>query len=713
MKSTPFIRRAASPVEAEPLTVAVEDILCPASDTEDSLERRKSKRRRIEAQAQRYLEGKPLFIQSALLRGPLDTGWINPWKKKPRKRGGIFRIPDQTDVVDLTEANPPPVLPPVVTRQENVSNMDLHLGTDVASHGDAYATSPLVPIAQTANGNEVGGESRIGGGNHTMASRSRTKDWSKSDVGYLNGGRERDPNSPTPTPMTRQRLRPETYIGYRETFLHEADEATKLGFFGAKALARAAVRDLQDEEGHNEARRLSQQAALVASRSAIAPEAQALEALEPNSVSVFKPPPMKETVATGKSNSVSATLQSKDSPHAIPPSSNLAGFQYRIARKKAPIDNTANLSPCALELEVAKAKAVAKKTKHLSFTSSGSVKNFESRSPSRNSSVEAARSRLNHRDPICSQEDGHRKSNLAQSVLSSSTDQEVTNAPSNVMLEGPEAQPAAAPSYPSTDFLETDKQSLKIFSEEGEGDSYMGLSTQAALSKAQQSFQDAISPPAQDAPERRMDVDGSQPSPTAYKTPIGNLSGVLRTSRLGNADGDQFLTPEVLNTQAMIDAISPFAPSTAKKTGPETPMQLQKQTSFVHPSLPSPSQTFGTTRRSLSMSTSSESASPTPSRKSTRRTPRIEPPSILSKTSTGVSKPLSTATSIAFSIAPNGTVTETYQQDGQQQNQVGMGVDSSWDLDQAIEEAGSFLETLDVDAVARKGVSCLASGNKN
>ena len=795
MKSTPFVRRPVSPIEAEPLTVAAEDILCPASDIEDSLESHKSKRRRIEAQAQRYREGKPLFIQSASLRGPLDMGWINPWARKPRqKRAGILRNPDQTNIVDLTEPDPRPTLPQATTRQEHALNDGLNPRTSVVSNLGPLATRALVPVAQRAKSNEIGRQPVLRDGDHTMVGRpsARARDWLKSDIKYLNGGRERELKSPTPTPMANQRLRPpipiertvsrtainrdicrsptklpqdlqafstgltpvnkpkpsadisydqvmdiddmlgpqliteqrspidladpqsSSGVGHRETVLDEADEATKIGFFGAKALAQEAIQNLQDKEGHSEARRLSQQAALVASQSAIIPVAEHLETLEPTSVTILNPPPVEEAVATEQSNAISEKLQYKNSPRAIPPSSNQAEFQYRIVGKKAPVlEDAANPSPFAQELRVAKAEAEAKTTKHLSFTSTGARKSFGSSSNSRDSSVETARSRPSHQDPTCSLEDGHRKSNLAQSTLSSHTDQEADNPPSNVLLEGPEAQvvqPPAAPSGPSTDILETDKQPLNFLStEEGDEDSYMNLSTQAALAKAQQSFQDALSP-MQVFSKHRVLANRSQPSPTAYKTPNGNLPAVLQSSRPGISHEDPVLTPdEAPTTQAMMDAMSPFALTTAKKKTPPPGKSppYQKRASFAHSPLPSPSHTFGTTRRSLSMSTSSsESLSPTPSHKSPKRNPRSkQPPPILSKTSTALSKPLSTATSTAFSIAPNGTLTEIYQQDGQQQYQIGMGLanSSSWDLDQALEEAGSFLETLDVEAEARKG----------
>ena len=804
MKSTPFVRRPVSPIEAEPLIVAAEDILCPASDTEDSLESHKSKRRRIEAQAQRYREGKPLFIQSAILRGPLDMGWINPWARKPRqKRSGILRIPDQTNIVDLTEADPRPTLPQAVTRQERALNDGLSSRASVISDLGPLATRALVPVAQRAESNEIGRQPMLRNGDHTIVGQpsARTRDWLKSDIKYLNGGRERELKSPTPTPMATLRLRPPIPIertvsmtpinrdirrsstrlpqdlqklptgftpvnkqkpsadisynrvmdideipgpqlireqqspivpadpqsslgvGHRETVLDEADEATKIGFFGAKALAQEAIQNLQDEEGHSEARRLSQQAALVASQSAITPVAQHLGTLEPTSVTILNPPPVEEAVATEQSNAISKKLQYKNSPRAIPPSSNLAEFQYRIARKKAPLlENAANPSPFAQALRVAKAEAEAKKTKHLSFTSTGARRSFGSSSNSRDSSVETARSRPSHQDLTYSQEDGPRKSGLARSTLSSHTDQEVDNPPSNVLLEGPEAQvvqPPAAPSGPSTDILETDKQPLNFLStEEGEEDSYINLSTQAALAKAQQSFQDALSP-MQGFSKHRILANGSQLSPTAYKTPNGSLPAILQSSRPGIPNEDPVLTPdEAPTTQAMMDAMSPFALTTAKKKTPPPGKSppYQKRASFAHSPLPSPSHTFGTTRRSLSMSTSSsESLSPTPLHRSPKRNypgSKQQPPPILTKTSTGLSKPLSTATSTAFSIAPNGTLTEIYQQDGQQQYQIGMGLanSSSWDLDQALEEAGSFLETLDVEAEARKGGTTATTG---
>ncbi|KAJ5952852.1 uncharacterized protein N7479_011265 [Penicillium vulpinum] len=52
-----------------------------ASDDELDDIARAAKRQRIEKLAESHLQGKPLFILSASLRGPLNDGWKNPWKK--------------------------------------------------------------------------------------------------------------------------------------------------------------------------------------------------------------------------------------------------------------------------------------------------------------------------------------------------------------------------------------------------------------------------------------------------------------------------------------------------------------------------------------------------------------------------------------------------------------------------------------------------------
>lgn len=79
------IKRSTWTVDCEPLLLASEDVLYPGSDKDESIEEQQARRRRIELQAQHYLRGRELFVLSAHLRGPFADGWINPWARK-RKR---------------------------------------------------------------------------------------------------------------------------------------------------------------------------------------------------------------------------------------------------------------------------------------------------------------------------------------------------------------------------------------------------------------------------------------------------------------------------------------------------------------------------------------------------------------------------------------------------------------------------------------------------
>ncbi|KAK4248600.1 hypothetical protein C7999DRAFT_13446 [Corynascus novoguineensis] len=65
-----------------------DDIIYHGSDDE-AYDNPAERRLRYEAQAQRFLEGKPVFLLSASLRGPFEkkSGWVNPWRSKSDTRG--------------------------------------------------------------------------------------------------------------------------------------------------------------------------------------------------------------------------------------------------------------------------------------------------------------------------------------------------------------------------------------------------------------------------------------------------------------------------------------------------------------------------------------------------------------------------------------------------------------------------------------------------
>ncbi|KAL2166707.1 hypothetical protein VTG60DRAFT_2296 [Thermothelomyces hinnuleus] len=64
-----------------------DEVFCYGSDDE-AYDSPAERRIRYEAQAERFLEGKPVFLLSASLRGPFDkaSGWTNPWRSKSGTR---------------------------------------------------------------------------------------------------------------------------------------------------------------------------------------------------------------------------------------------------------------------------------------------------------------------------------------------------------------------------------------------------------------------------------------------------------------------------------------------------------------------------------------------------------------------------------------------------------------------------------------------------
>ena len=119
------------------------------------------------------------------------------------------------------------------------------------------------------------------------------------------------------------------------------------------------------------------------------------------------------------------------------------------------------------------------------------------------------------------------------------------------------------PSWPSTNLLETDQQSLKFHTAE-EGDSDVALSTQAALNKAHHAFQLDLDSPAK--------VWSSSPDPSQNN--VVQSKGKIRLHSTASPDGyspqlankSQHYEGEPANTQALVDKLTPFAITTAKKS---------------------------------------------------------------------------------------------------------------------------------------------------
>lgn len=749
---TAFTKRPTSPLHLETAAVAPEDILHFAPEDDFTTERHRRKRRRIEELGQQYLEGKPLVILSASFRGPLSNGWANPWAKRRAPTTDGLR-----DASKESNSRKHRQYPKAASTTQNVDSAHLNYGFYQSALERNHGTEPLNAGGPASSFPEVKAgaaqrtqnqdlkeqpwlstsvtngarEPETGGGAPvanmlapTVSGPPRSSDWLKSDKTYQSACTADNMRSSTPTPNSKPSLPSRHAFGFTpinkppqapekphlshciEIALSKADTTTREGYSGARGLSQQAVAKAVDDDAYLQAKNLSLEAAKRAEQEGTPPDA-----LFPQVDAIRN----DQSAAIDDDAPKNPKQKHRPTPHQLPPSTNLAEFQYRLARKKQTSSFegvVSGESSFAQKLRAAKAMPDAQSVKRLSFTASGATKSFGSKSTSRATSASPKNPPKDPERDVPS-EKGSLDTKVA-SLRNEGSSEARLQERSEPQLPGLEGQQISIPAMPSRDPSDPSMNPFGMTKNLDEDDSYLDLSTQAAISKAQGSLQNGIEISPQYTSKRPNGVITSQPSPTAYKTPKAHSSHIPPSLTIAPDINHKTPDADALSTQAMMDAISPFAVTTMKKPkAPNTPTKSKKRTSFAPSPMVSPSHTFGTTRRSFSMSTSSGSPSPTAEPLVTRRTSlRKPPPPSLSKASTGVSKPPSTATSTAFSIAPNGTLTEVNQQDGQQPHDVGMGMEG-WDLDEAIEEAGSFLATgaWDVEAEARKEGSLHAKTN--
>ena len=757
---TTLLKRPLSPLDSEPLIPLPKDILCPGSDDEATAEEHKDKRRRIEAQGQQYLRGRPLFILSAGLRGRLND-WVNPWGRKRRGNGDHERRTKSATPVELTDA---PLW--MGNAQSILDRQSEDYNTVTASKQDPHALS--------LNPGDFQNWSKSDLAQAIKTSHNFPRKWLKSDnVSFRERARRRS-RSPTPTPDTRPRDQalallstsarppakippslqaartvsgeslskpaydfsftpinkgtfpentkievahgrldpakpPEAQVDNEqllypskvtvgEMILDSAREPIRQGHFGVK---KEAGKQSGTRHGHIQAGNLSERSASLALEAS-------LKDLSYEISHGFSDSTGQDALVTAApTNGLSAfenTLQ------ALPPSTNLQEFNYRYARKHNPMPpkerpsfgetlEIAKAKAQAEMLEIANARAKAKsqeqEIRRLSFTASGNVKKSKS----------ISRKRLEHCTGSPQQRQRQRKSSLEQketiqTTLPAVEDESMATVTSpQFMMSGalscetddqPEAQ--IVPRLPvvfglgasgsSTDMLETEKQSLKPQNIE-EGDSYADLSTQAAILKARRSFQNANFPPVKmSSPRQDNEATTSAASLSTHKgtkaakeieithEPFREPSPTVFKPSALDSHGD-----EPMSTQAMIDAMSPFALTTIKKK--------KRGTSLGPP-----------------LSPTSPTANPFSAHSSSASVTSAHVPSPSSPMSGTNSKPPSFGLT-SYSVVPNSMVTDMDQQDGQQP-QFRYFDSSEWDLDAAIEDAGKFLGSWDVEQEARK-----------
>lgn len=758
-----FVRRVVSPLPFQPLHVDPDDILCPGSDAEETAEEHRAKRRRVEAAGHEYLTGKPLYISSARLKGPFPRNWKNPYAGTKSRGGAVERagssrnfghqrsrdIPQRRVALVAPEPEEegrpqgprvPLAAPTVqcglrspVEHEDVIANHDLVLKVSDQDLGPV----PRPPVVATAS-DASEGDRRLG---FVKPSTYYDRGWLKTSKACTKTKpRARDrAKSPTPTPaprtgnilsaqpepaprrgtdqpvprmrnellqhispVRRKESRPQSSSvapGSSERFTKQSkpddkpeDKVVQTEDIPLKPLGVLNRQpppldscpivkevdvdglDSENKEAYKEVKQLSQQAIRRAQRDWQA-HLEAKKLAENAALRAMTSSPGSKEV--GKEAAEIIHRNTRPPTCEVPPSTSLPAFEYRPRKASQSPKRTSFRE----DLETAKKKARAEEKRRLSFTASGRVKE---RRPQ--PSLRESQSNLGHdMSSVKPTEKGGFEDSSAGSKKYSDlvTDPEDS---SNRIPSLPEAQIVQAPGLTngySTEMLETEKLSLKIPSTD-EGDSYLDLSTQAAMRKAQQSFDSdaAATPSSTDGHQ----VRGSDATNAARDTPRQEKyhNGAISTPRR------DFLAPNVddqepMSTQAMMDAISPFAMTTVKK--PPRERRSESAGSAARSPTPESPISHGFRAASLSMSTT-PSQSPAPADNA--------PPIPLST----LSKPTSTITST--SMAPDQTMTDVLQYDGQQQENYRMD-DSDFDgaLEGALEEFGSFLGDWNVEKAAK------------
>ncbi|KAL8953405.1 MAG: hypothetical protein Q9222_000718 [Ikaeria aurantiellina] len=646
-----FVRRPVSPLCFEPLRPDPDDIICLGSDAEETPEQHRNKRRRVEEAGLQYLSGKPLYIASARLRGPFPDSWRNPFETKKRRievvdiaseseSNGRYLVQTAPHYERSPSARSSPPAPKI-----NVAPTGdyLHPRTSVNFDPDVVSQESFVTATSEAP-QEPDAKER------SRAFRPQPSRWLK--IGKVAVKPRFRSQSPTPTPRPRKRRTSPAQYQSRSSEAREVRHGLQESAIAPTAKRRLSQHGHHGETGYSGAER-PRETALSSAR-----EEQPIQVEEFGSNSV--------------SPRAAGSLQAnKGDPIALPASTNLPEFEYRYLPKKA--SESPEKRSFKEDPEAVKTRARAERKWRLSFTASRSIR---SRNPPQSSPDGSQTPKLSRHgsstksspSPHIDKKDSPSKSKGSPSDPPPKESVSISSHELGVLPEAQIVQDPVpkVPSGPSTEMLETDKLPSK-FPSTDENDSYLGLSTPAAMLKAQRSFQKDVDSPVSESRARNVtDSHGSDSDqPLLRQRQDRDLVPAIPPKA-------ELATPFAMSTQAMIDAVSPFAVTTAKKRMSHESRPELTPSGSRSSSPPSPT-AYKFKAASLSMSSSS-SPSPSP----INNDPLI-PPSALSK-------PASAITS--FSIAPNGTMTEMFQQDGQQQQDYVMN-DS--DLEAAIEEAGSFL----------------------
>ncbi|KAJ5537224.1 hypothetical protein N7513_010410 [Penicillium frequentans] len=565
--------RPVSPVALETCSPPPADLdqnpyeLLGSDDELDDLARA-AKRQRIERLAEAYLRGRPLFIASAALRGPFDEGWKNPWKKK---RKVLTKSDTRLSVTDSGVRNR---TPGTVVQETDIRNKRYKKDVAVPSR-PTISASPFVPASPSASsvGNRASlppksGQKRPSGtacaeessrasprlskrpkeqprleDDTTFAGPGSTA-WLKKDRRRMNFKSFEPPSSPTP-----KSDHSGWEIGPRA---REPRSVAPVSSHTSLNLATPSKATLSE--------RLRQ---ITAAKSS--PQGNRSPAQAPNlSPTVAIPSPTR---------TISPCGEKRDSFRVVSSTSQLARFEYRL---RAPVPGTRSESKSPATEKIAAKPSIPADGDHNNAT----LEPIEAVEPVRQ--AESKTMGPGPGEPEKASREIGQAVQLSKS-LRFANDTEGTTFTStyfptateqNTYDELPSAQQVPVPPgfsdrVPSLHSTILPKENSKIH-EQTSPDTQ--LSTQAALLHAQKSFQDDLESPAQygitPAQQRAMANVGDE-SLLAQETPLFRPDTTERalphSFRVPESRQSEKSKMQAMSTQCMIDAATPFTFSTEKR----------------------------------------------------------------------------------------------------------------------------------------------------
>ncbi|KAF7617685.1 hypothetical protein F9C07_1372792 [Aspergillus flavus] len=562
-------RRPVSPLNLETCSPPTSD-LCNdgllGSDDELNDEERAAQRRRIEKLAESYLQGKPLFILSASLRGRFDEGWVNPWKTNRRRAippgRSTIRPPKEPEIPaspvinetnsrrrrtyqepqEIRDSRPPTVAP---ESDIHVSGRSRHASVRLDRSGDKRnrrSISPNTPRRSIPWARPVDSTAQL---QSLSTSRHTNETWLKKDRKQISFQNVDPPTSPTTTLSSRYSIKSRASRDARMNSQSTSFEH-KDGPYSERSTSSSPAQDGPDPEPLDVSR-------------------------VPNSIA-SSPAKEQRLPDLGRERTTSGAVSQGPSFCVLAPSSHLPQFEYR--RKKPRVSNEAGGSkpPTAGEPDAEEEPRAA------DFTKGTQLPEQDALSPQHMHSAHANRHGLSEadKDPrgiFISTSTTKAIGNISVSQSAKFRSISTVNK-GNTSERLPSAQQVRA-NPTMTDITSLHSIAVPRSNSEYDDDTIPDpqFSTQAALLHAQRSFQNDLDSPEHDipSPDRQHASKSSDLSSPIAKdiTPFHRLS---TPNRARGSSGVQapMTAGQWQSTQCMIDAVTPFTFSTEKKPNRRT-----------------------------------------------------------------------------------------------------------------------------------------------